>query len=108
MGWSAIIAVIIQTLGPVLMEWLKKWLESRLQKAAGKLGEGAGFLSESAQQGALFDQAIDDLPRFALVRRMFLRSCRQAAVNAAENGGALRGADAAMLKDVASVVDELD
>lgn len=73
MGWAAIIAVILEIFGPLLAEWLQKWLDSLLNKAASRLPAASSFATEDMARGALFDEAIRSLPRFAFARRAMLR-----------------------------------
>lgn len=67
MGWQAIIAAILQAVGPLLVEWLKKWLESLLNRSAANLPAG----TESAH--ALLTEAFQSTPRLAFGRRALLR-----------------------------------
>lgn len=71
MPWSAIILAIIQIFGPYIMEWLKKWLESKLNKAS----------TNATDIANMFDIAIKDLPRVAVMRRLFLRSVKTICLN---------------------------
>lgn len=76
MGWAAIITALLQIFGPILGEWLKKWLDSLLNKAAARLPDAETFGSPDAARAALFDEAIASLPRFAFARRSLLRRMR--------------------------------
>lgn len=76
MSWVAIIAAILQVIGPILVEWLRKWLESRLHRAAESLGDMTAFSSEHEARDKMFDAAIKALPKRALARREFLRRCK--------------------------------
>lgn len=82
MGWSALIMMLIQVLGPILVEWLRKWLDSRLARAAEKLPAMSSYASEHAARNALFDQAIADLPHLAYARRALLRRMKDASIDA--------------------------
>lgn len=99
MGWSAIILALIQVLGPILIEWLKKWLEDRLQQAAARLPAVESFGSPELARAALFDEAIASLPRFAFARRALLR--RMKATDADPSPEAL-----AELRDIAGAAEQ--
>lgn len=107
MGWAAVIALIIDLVGPYLMEWLKQLLERWLSRAAADLPAPA----TGADVVGLFDTAIARLPRFAFARRALLRAVKRAAEPRAESmmhGTSLlplSPAEAADLKDIAGVVE---
>lgn len=113
MGWSAIIAALLQLFGPVLVDLLKQLLDKWLNKAAESLPPPDP--KDPGAVTALFDAAIDRAPRFAFVRRGFLRSCKRAAewranevMAAASVGGTmtpLGEEEAAELRDAAGAVD---
>lgn len=67
MGWSAIIAAILQAVGPLLAEWLKKWLDSLLNRAAAEL-------DEEPEPHLLLSKAFELTPRRAFARRALLRT----------------------------------
>lgn len=109
MGWSAIIAALIQTFLPMLLEWLQKWLDSRLSRAAEKLPAFASYGSEHDARDALFDQAITDLPRFAYARRALLTrlkaAARAAGVTCAGAANPLAESDAEEIAALAGAAD---
>lgn len=73
MGWATILLAILQLVGPYIMEWIKKWLESRLTEAASTLPPFTTFGSSASAHDALFDAAIAGTPRRAFARRGLLR-----------------------------------
>lgn len=83
MTWASIIAALLQTFGPLLTEWLKRWLEDRLKGASAALAKPATYGPEPAL-AALFDAAIAAVPRGAFARRALLRRLRAVAVARAE------------------------
>lgn len=97
MGWAAIITFIVQTFGPILAEWLKKWLDNLLNRTAANMPEAATYGSESAARGALFDEAIASLRWFHFGKRALLRSMKRHA-----DQGTL---DVAELKDLAGAAE---
>jgi hypothetical protein len=97
MGWAAIIAAIIELFGPMLKEWLQKWLESRLKKAAERINVADFGTDERAAKVALLNVAIADTPRFMFARRLLLRQMRD---------GVERGTvDVNALKDAVALAD---
>lgn len=107
MSWAAIIAAILQVLGPILVEWLRKWLDTRLARAAEKLGDTV-YASEHEARDAMFDQAIADLPHHAHRRRRLLKRMKDAAAAAGVTsaGGILAEADAIELSELAAAAAE--
>lgn len=99
MGWSAIIIMLIELFGPLLIEWLKKWLEDRLNKAAASLPAAESYGSPELARAALFDEAIAALPRLAFARRALLR--RMKATDANPTPEAL-----AELRDIAGAAEQ--
>lgn len=81
MGWSAIILALLEIFGPLIVAWLKAWLEDRLNRAAANLPAPESFGSPELARAALFDEAIADLPRFAFVRRALLRRMKATDAN---------------------------
>jgi hypothetical protein len=80
MQWVMIITAILELLGPLIQDWLKKCTEEKLSEAAGHLPEPSTFASEGAAAAALFDEAIASLPRLAFIRRAALRRAKLAAI----------------------------
>ena len=110
MSWAAVIAALLQVLGPVIADFLKQLLDKWLSRAAESLPapEGPGHV------GRLFDAAIERTPRFAFARRNLLRVARRVAESRAgaifaAAGGAplapLTAAEAAELADAAGAAD---
>lgn len=95
MGWAAIISAIISIFGPMLAEWLKKWLDSRLADVSQSLPAAESFGSPDLARAALFDAAIDSLPRWAFARRALLRRMK------AHGDGPVTGEAAAEFRDLA-------
>lgn len=110
MGIAAVIAALIEVLGPLMVEWLKKWLEGKLRAAAGAVDFEGKPAAETV--GALFDEAIRQTPRFALPRRVLLRRLKAAAVRGAPQvmagAFALTATEADEIKDVAALVQEIE
>lgn len=99
MGWAAIIAAIMQVFGPLLAEWLQKWLDSLLNKSAARLPTLSSFNTAEAAKGALLDEAISSLPRLAFARRAMLRRMKSMSVNSASDE------DVAELRDIAAAAE---
>lgn len=76
--WPTIIATLIEVLGPLLVEWLKQWLSAKLTAASQVVSVGAGPAEQAV--GALFDEAVAQTPRRAVLRRALLRRVKAAAV----------------------------
>jgi hypothetical protein len=49
MGWSAIISAILAVVGPVIKEWLAKWLDEKLNKQAARMGVPREFSTASRE-----------------------------------------------------------
>lgn len=74
MSWAAVIAAILEIIGPVIAEWLKRWLEDRLNRAATRLPPPGNLPGgEGEARRTLLSAALDGLPRTAFARRTFLR-----------------------------------
>lgn len=106
MGWAAVIAMIIELVGPYLMEWLKQLLERWLSRAAADLPAPA----TGGDVVGLFDAAIDRLPRLAFARRALLRAVKRvaeprAAALLAGTVGGLTISEMDDLKDAAGAVE---
>lgn len=80
MGWASIIAALIQLFGPALVEWLQKWLDGILKRAAESLPDVTTYAAEPLAREALFDRAIALTPRFAFARRTLLRRLKTSAI----------------------------
>lgn len=80
MGWAAIITALIELLGPLLADWLKKCTEERFAQAAAELPDADTFANEGEAAAALFDRTIADLPRLAFVRRAALRRAKAVSI----------------------------
>lgn len=74
MGWAAIITLILQTFGPLLVEWLKKWLEDRLKKASTMVAAPESFGDDTDRQEVLLRAVLQDTPRRMVLRRVMLRN----------------------------------
>lgn len=83
MGWAAIIAAIISVLGPILVDWFKKLLDKWFKKAVTTLKAPEEYGTPQDTVGALFDAAIDGLPKAAYVRRTALRALKRVALRRA-------------------------
>jgi hypothetical protein len=97
MGWAAIIAAIIELFGPLLKEWLQKWLESRLKKAAERINVADFGDDERMAKMALLTRAIEDTPRYMFARRLLLRQMRDSVERGSIDVNALK--DAVALAD---------
>ena len=83
MTWATIIAALLSAFGPLLAEWLKKWLEEKLSRASDGIAAPVTHGSPERAAGALFDAALASTPRFAPARRALLRRLRAVAVSRA-------------------------
>lgn len=106
MSWAAIIAAILQIFGPLISEWLKKWLESRLVKASKTVGAGADGVDDAARIGALMDAALADTPRVAFARRALIRRIRAYATVVIPNPRPLAPEEIADIKAAAAHADD--
>lgn len=81
MNLQAFIQAILSVLGPLLLDWIKSWLEDKLKQAAARVTANG-----TSEQGAaaLFDAAIASTPRFAPARRALLRRLKAVAVARAD------------------------
>jgi hypothetical protein len=68
---NPLVAAIIAAIAPIVGEWLKKWLESRLGKSAAELRLNTATTGNAA---LVIQHAIDSTPRYALGRRWLLRT----------------------------------
>ncbi len=81
MNWQSLISAFFAAIGPILSEWLKKWLEGKLSVAGAAFTSApAAYADPSRAYAALFDSAISDTPRLAFARRSLLRRLKAVAV----------------------------
>jgi hypothetical protein len=106
MGWAAIITALVQLFGPILAEWLKKWLDSLLNSAAARVAAPETFTTPAAATAAMFDEAVSGLPRLAFARRSLLRRLKAAAMPRAGAVFGAAGAAAAVSAVPAITSDE--
>lgn len=79
MSWMAIITAILQMFGPIIVEWFKKWLDSKFQTAAANMPPPETFGTPEDAQAALFDRVLANTSRFAVLRRAMLRKMKATA-----------------------------
>jgi hypothetical protein len=109
MTWATIIAAIMATFGPMLAEWLKRWLEDKLKSAAALIPAPSAVGSAKSGMHAIYEAAYNDTPRRAFGRRALLRVLRRLSVDRAEE--LVRGSvtlapdDVDELRDVAGAAD---
>ena len=89
MEWIALIGLLIQIFGPILSEFLKKWLDNHLQAAASTLPAYESYAGLRQQVEELFERAISETRR--PLRRMLLRRLRQMTLNRIQDNGVLEG-----------------
>ena len=87
MAWVSIIAELLKFFGPLLKEWLERWLDDRLSGVAEDLPPAAAFAGEGAARVALIDAALAATPRRQAAKRFLLWRMRSAVVKA--KGGLL-------------------
>lgn len=82
MGWAAIITAILEIVGPVLSDFLKKLLERLLNKAARRLSPAGLEARVSGPEAIseLFDEAAHHLGLLAFGRRLLLRVTKDIAL----------------------------
>lgn len=105
MGWELLLAQLLSVLIPMLVAWIQKWIEGRLKKASERLPAVHTYASEADAAVAVFDAAIEDLPRWAFLKRALLRRAKAACV---KNGKVMTEAsaeDAVELRDLANALD---
>lgn len=104
MGWTAIIAVLLEFLGPYFAKWLADCGKAKAEEAAAELPPVESFPSEDAARDALFDRVRGDLPRFALGRRAALRFakrvCSECGVTSAGVARPMGSEDADLLREL--------
>lgn len=76
MAWVALVAALIQFLGPLLGDLIKKWIDGKLKEAADAIGPITAFATEELAREALFDKAIQLTT--GPVRRALLRRAKEA------------------------------
>lgn len=76
MGWLAIIGMILQVFGPIIVGWVKSWLEKRMHEAAESMPLAETFGSTKQQQIALLERVIENLPAIAIAKRALVRHMR--------------------------------
>lgn len=94
---SAIIAQLIAIFGPLLVEALKKWLESLLNRAANNV-------PKNANAATLLNAAIDLTPRVRVGRRALLRLIRDKSHDAIA-AGELNAADKKEIRLLAAAAE---
>jgi hypothetical protein len=103
MGWSAIIKSIIDILGPILSDLLKRWLNTKLKVASKNFNDPSGRLGDNVAD--LLTAALDATPRRQAFRRAFLRQAIES-VPAAVAAGKLNSADRKELAALAGAADQ--
>lgn len=71
MPWGAIIAAILQIVGPLVKKWLEDWLANRLKDVAAKLAPAAG--ETEADTRALLTAVYKDIPWMQVARWRFVK-----------------------------------
>lgn len=69
----AIVAVILQIVGPLLAEWLKAWLERLLKRAADQTPKGSAGDTDADRARAVLETALGMTKRRQILRRNLLR-----------------------------------
>lgn len=103
MNWASIIAKLMEILGPILSDLIKRWLDTKL-KAAAKTFGAAPVTGASAARD-LLTVALDATPRRQVMRRAFLRQAIQS-VPGAMAAGKLNSADRKELAVLAEAADK--
>lgn len=98
MGWSLLIAELLKLFGPALTEFVKRLVEALLNRAAARMKPLTEFGSPEAGRQALFNEAINGLPRFAFGRRSLLRRMR-------DQDGLLTAEDREAFRDLAGAAE---
>jgi hypothetical protein len=80
--WGPLIIAVLQFLAPLLLDWLKKWLDGRFKSAAAAMPPADTYPDEHAARNALFDEVLARLPRHAKLRRKLVERARGACVTA--------------------------
>lgn len=109
MTWATTIAALLSTFGPMLSEWLKKWLEDRLKASAALIPAPAAVGNARSGMHVLFDATIAATPRVAFARRALLRRLKAVAVDRADElargSVTLAPADVEEIRDAAGAAD---
>jgi hypothetical protein len=84
--WAPIILAVLELLGPVLQDLLKKCMEEDMRDAAADLPDPSTFDSEGEAAETLFHEMIDRVPRWRRRKRKAYRRAMEAVVV----GGELR------------------
>jgi len=95
---SAIIAALLAALGPILAEFLLKWIESLFNKSA-KGMDTDQFDTDGEAAEALVQKSHDATPRFRFFKRILLRRIKDHAAGIVA-GNKLSKADKAELKAI--------
>jgi uncharacterized protein (DUF305 family) len=72
MGWSAIIAAVLQLVGPLLSDLLKRWLDKLLNKVSAEMTVSSQDAEHETQR--LLSAALNATPKVRIFRRALLRS----------------------------------
>lgn len=73
--WGPVLAQILALVGPLVAEWLKRWLDNRMKDAADKLGVPFGNTGKDSAR--LLQRVHDDIPWwnvFLMGRKRFVKS----------------------------------
>lgn len=106
MTWAVIIGLILQILGPILQDILKKLLERWLSRAAESVPLPTGEEDLSGRLDDLFNAAIRAQPYFRFGRRALLRTAKRIALARADAIGAVASGNNAPLPVLTA--DEVD
>lgn len=104
MSWAPLIIAILQFFGPILVDWLRNWLENRFHNAAGKLPGLGIYNSEDDAREALFASVLHDLPRHAIARRTMVRMMQRIAARCSvtsKSGNPMSEDEKSLLSDLA-------
>lgn len=99
MPWSAVIAAVLQLVGPLISALLKQWLDGKLKEAAAAAGTPSGV--QSIDAGQLLARVESSLWFFQRAKLRFVRETRAAVVPALANGRPLFQTEAGAVKAAA-------